>query len=149
MGKEQKIVLVTGAANGIGLTITEYLAQKGDHVIATDIDEKALNELKGRENISALLLDITSLQSIKEAKEKILEISEGLDGLVNNAGLFVGGPLIEVSEKEMQKIIDVNVIGTHKVTKALYPLILAKKGRIINIGSEAGRITFPLNGPIQ
>ncbi|MGC9778534.1 MAG: SDR family NAD(P)-dependent oxidoreductase [Candidatus Heimdallarchaeota archaeon] len=84
---------------------------------------------------------------MKDAKEKILEISEGIDGLVNNAGLFVGGPLIEVSEKKMQKIIDVNVIGTYKVTKALYPLILARKGRIINIGSEAGRIAFPLNGP--
>lgn len=147
MVKSRKFVLVTGAASGIGLAITEYLAAKGDFVIASDVDLKTLKELDGKENITTIYLDVTDSDSITKAIKEITNITDGLDALVNNAGIFIGGPLIEVSELDLTKIMNVNVIGAHKVTKLAFPLLLNKKGRIINIGSEAGRITFPLNGP--
>ena len=147
MGKNSKVILVTGAANGIGFAITDYLAKKGDHVIATDIDKDALEKLNEKENITPLLMNVTDSQSIEKVKKTVLKITEGLDGLVNNAGIFVGGPLVEVSEQNMEKIFKVNVFGVHNVTRAFYPMLLEKKGRIVNIGSETGRIAFPVNGP--
>jgi short-subunit dehydrogenase len=146
MAKSRKFVLVTGAANGIGLAITEYLAKKGDFVIASDIDEENLNRLKGRENIATVYLDVRNSESISKAVEEIRKITDGLDVLINNAGVFVGGPLLEVSEQDLAEILKVNVIGVHKVTKLVFPL-LKKNSRIINIGSETGRIAFPMNGP--
>lgn len=147
MVKKAKTVLVTGAANGIGLAITEYLVQKGDKVIATDFNKEALAELEGRPNTTTFYLDVTDSKSISDVKDKISETAQGLDGLVNNAGMFVGGPLVEMSENDVEEIMDVNVLGPFRVSKILFPLLLENKGRIINIGSEVGRISFPVNGP--
>lgn len=145
--QKQKTVLVTGAASGIGLAITNYLVAQGDHVIAVDINEKALNELNKSDLITPFVMDITKLSSITEVVKKIQKQFSRLDGLVNNAGIFVGGPLIEVVEKELEKILAVNVLGTYQVTKAMFPLLHKNKGRIVNIGSETGRFAYPLNGP--
>ncbi|MHA1243262.1 MAG: SDR family NAD(P)-dependent oxidoreductase [Candidatus Heimdallarchaeota archaeon] len=147
MQKKKKTVLVTGAASGIGLAITNYLVSHGDHVIAVDINEKALNALNKSDLITPFVMDITKLASINYVVKEIQKNFSGLDGLVNNAGIFVGGPLIEVEEKEVEKILDVNVLGTFQVTKAMFPLLHKNKGRIVNMGSETGRFAFPLNGP--
>ncbi|MHA1924216.1 MAG: SDR family NAD(P)-dependent oxidoreductase [Candidatus Heimdallarchaeota archaeon] len=147
MQKKKKTVLVTGAASGIGLAITNYLVSHGDHVIAVDINEKALNALNKSDLIAPFVMDITKLASINYVVKEIQKNFSGLDGLVNNAGIFVGGPLIEVEEKEVEKILDVNVLGTFQVTKAMFPLLHKNKGRIVNMGSETGRFAFPLNGP--
>jgi NAD(P)-dependent dehydrogenase (short-subunit alcohol dehydrogenase family) len=147
MAKEAKTVLVTGAASGIGLGIAEYLAQKGDKVIATDVNKDALAKLDGKPNITTYYLDVTDSKSINSVKNKIQETTNGLDGLVNNAGWFVGGALVEVSEEDVQKVMDINVLGPHRVTKIFFPLLLKNRGRVVNIGSEAGRLSFPVNGP--
>ncbi len=147
MSKNQKYILVTGAASGLGLAITEYLSAKGDYVLASDVNREALSKLNGKENISTIFLDVTDKESIQKAILEIKKITDGLDGLVNNAGLFFGGPLVEIAEEKVEKIISVNVTGVFKVTKELFPLLLKKKGRIVNMGSEAGRLAFPLNGP--
>ena len=147
MKQESKLVLVTGAANGIGLAITNFLIEKGDRVIATDIDKEALNKLSNIEGIFPVFMDVTDSKSIRDAVKTIEEAHDGLDGLVNNAGLFYGGPLVEFDEKDMEKIIAVNILGVFKVTKEFFPLLHKKKGRVVNIGSETGRFSFPLNGP--
>ncbi|MHA1170945.1 MAG: SDR family oxidoreductase, partial [Candidatus Heimdallarchaeota archaeon] len=105
MAKKAKTVLITGAASGIGLALTEYLAQKGDKVIATDFNKEALAALNSKPNIITYYIDVTDSKSISEVKEKISETAQGLDGLVNNAGMFVGGPLVEMSEKDVETIL--------------------------------------------
>jgi len=147
MHNKSKTVLVTGAASGIGLAITNFLVEKGDHVIATDINEKALQILNSNDSITTYKMDVTNTESVATAFEQISEKFTAVDGLVNNAGMFVGGPLVELSTEDIEKIISVNVIGVFNVTKAFFPLLYHTKGRIVNIGSETGRISFPLNGP--
>jgi len=147
MQKKKKTILVTGAASGIGLAITNYLVTQGDYVIAFDINEKALNDMKKSDLITPFVVDVTKISSINKAVEKIKKKFSGLDGLVNNAGIFVGGPLVEVDEKEVEKILRVNVLGPFQITKAVFPLLYEKKGRVINIGSETGRFAYPLAGP--
>lgn len=140
-------VLITGAANGIGFAITNFLATKNVHVFATDVNKEALQRLESCVNVTPIFMDVTNSISITEARTKIEKLTNGLDGLINNAGIFVGGPLVELEETEIEKIMSVNVLGCVKVTKIFFPLLFKNKGRIINIGSECGRFSFPLNGP--
>ncbi|MCE7742829.1 MAG: SDR family NAD(P)-dependent oxidoreductase [Candidatus Heimdallarchaeota archaeon] len=147
MKNSSKVVLVTGAAHGIGQAITEYLASKGDIVIASDCDEEGLAKFDCDQKIHTVVMDVTDPKNIEEAVEVVKGITEGVDCLVNNAGLFIGGPLVEVELVDFEKIFDVNVLGYVRVTKAFFPLLKARKGRVVNMSSEVGRIAFPFNGP--
>ncbi len=147
MSQETRTVLVTGAAYGIGKAITEFLVSKGDVVIAADFDAKGLTKYDQMDNIHPILMDVTNLDSIKKAVEEVKKLTNGIDGLVNNAGLFFGGPLVEVEIADFEKIFDVNVLGYIRVTKAFFNLLKNKKGRVVNMSSEVGRIAFPFNGP--
>jgi VCBS repeat-containing protein len=147
MAKKAKTVLVTGAANGIGLAITNYLAEKGDFVYATDINEKALQQLANLDNIETLTMNVTDGESVKKALKTISRKTDGLDGLVNNAGIIEAGPLVELDIEVVKRVLAVNALGMVRVTKAAFPLLFHKKGRIVNIGSEAGRFSPPFNGP--
>ncbi|MHA1954157.1 MAG: SDR family oxidoreductase [Candidatus Heimdallarchaeaceae archaeon] len=147
MKKENKTVLVTGAASGIGQAITEFLSEKGETVIATDFIAEGLKKYDKRKNILPVLMDVKSSDSISEAFKKIESSCDGLDTLVNNAGIFVGGPLVEIDIKDIERIMDINVLGYARVTKAFFPLLKHRKGKIINISSEVARISFPFNGP--
>ncbi|MHA1407613.1 MAG: SDR family oxidoreductase [Candidatus Heimdallarchaeaceae archaeon] len=145
--QRQKIILVTGAANGIGEAITLYLANKGEYVIATDFDEKALEKYNDNENIFPIFLDVTNQPSIDNAFEQIKKKNWLIDCLINNAGIFVGGSIIDVEMKDFEKILNINVLGYVRVTKAFFPLLNKEQGKIINISSEVGRISFPFNAP--
>jgi len=147
MKNSSKIVLVTGAAHGIGKAITEYLVNKGDTVIATDYVEAVLTTFDSNKKIHPIVMDVTDPKSIEEAVKIVNGITKGVDCLVNNAGLFFGGPLVEVELADFEKIFDVNVLGFIRVTKAFFPLLKARKGRVVNMSSEVGRIAFPFNGP--
>lgn len=147
MKRDSKIVLVTGAAHGIGQAITEYLALKGEVVIATDYDSEGLIKYASSEAIHSFVMDVTNLSSIQKTVEEVKKITDGIDCLINNAGLFFGGPLVEVELSDFEKIFDVNVLGFVRVTKAFFPLLKSRKGRVINMSSEVGRIAFPFNGP--
>ncbi|MCG3259178.1 MAG: SDR family NAD(P)-dependent oxidoreductase [Candidatus Heimdallarchaeota archaeon] len=147
MKEKSKIVLVTGAAHGIGQAITEYLSQKGDFVIATDYDSEGLVKYNSNEKIHTIIMDVTNQVSIQKAASEVEKLVGGIDCIVNNAGLFIGGPLVEVDFKDFQKIFDVNVLGYLRVTQSFYQLLKSNKGRVVNMSSEVGRIAFPFNGP--
>lgn len=147
MSKSVKTVLVTGAAHGIGEAITEFLVQKGDTVIAVDYDSNGLVKYDKNHLIHPIVMDVTNQISIEEAVKKTQQLTDGLDCLVNNAGLFFGGPMVEVDLSEMETILDVNVLGFIRVTKAFFPLLKKRKGRVVNMSSEVGRIAFPFSGP--
>jgi NADP-dependent 3-hydroxy acid dehydrogenase YdfG len=147
MSQDSKIVLVTGAANGIGLSIVNYLVSKGDVVIASDFDSKGLEKFNNQEQIHPVIMDVTDQESIQEAFKVIQKITEGIDCIVNNAGIFFGGPMVEIDLSDMEKIFDVNVLGSVRVTKTFFPLLKKRKSRVVNMSSEVGRIAFPFNGP--
>lgn len=92
-------------------------------------------------------MDVKDIDSIKEAYTQISSLSKGLDVLVNNAGIFVGGPLVEIDIEDLEEIMDINVLGYARVTQIFFPLLKQRKGKIINISSEVARISFPFNGP--
>lgn len=142
-----RAVLVTGASSGIGKRIALTLAEEGFYVYAGARKAKDIEALSALPNIEGIRLDVTRQGEIDAAVAMVREHGRGLYGLVNNAGVFLFDPLIEVSEEDMQFILDVNVLGPYRVTKAFAPLIIESEGRITTTGSVAGLFSSPLFGP--
>lgn len=143
----QKAVLVTGASSGIGKQIALTLANNGFYVYAGARKAQDIAALSAITNIEGIRLDVTIQHEIDHAVATVRKSGRGLYGLVNNAGVFLFDPMIEASETDMQFIMDVNVLGPYRVTKAFAPLIMENKGRITTIGSIAGISSGQLFGP--
>ena len=136
--EEQKAVLVTGATSGIGLRIAEELAANGYFVYAGARKQEDMDRLNKMENVEAVRLDVTVQDDIDAAVTQIRDAGRGLYGLINNAGVFIGGPVTDVEIEETIWLFDVNVFGVYRVTQALAPMIIEQKGRIATIGSISG-----------
>jgi len=142
----QKAVLVTGASTGIGRRITERLAADGYFVYAGARKDSDLAELDAIENVDAVRLDVTNAAEIAAAVETITKAGRGLYGLVNNAGVGIVAPLVDTKDEDFQWVMDVNVFGPFRVTKAFAPLIVASNGRITTISSISGILSAPKLG---
>ena len=140
-------ILVTGAGSGIGRASVEYLAARGDHVFAGARKERDLGELGRLRNVIPVRLDVTQPESVAAAVARVRELTDTLDGLVNNAGSVVAGPLMDVTPEEMREQLEVNLVGVHRVTRAFFPLLLAARGHVVNISSTGGRVAMPFMGP--
>ena len=136
--EEQKAVLVTGATSGIGLRITEELAANGYFVYAGARKQDDMDRLNRMENVEAVRLDVTVQDDIDAAVRQIRDAGRGLYGLVNNAGVFIGGPVTDVEIEETIWLFDVNVFGVYRVTQAFAPMIIEQKGRITTVSSISG-----------
>ena len=142
----QHAVLVTGASTGIGRLIAEKLAADGHFVYAGARKPADIAALSAIENIQGVRLDVT-IQSDIDAAVKLVEAGGmGLYGVVNNAGVNVLAPLIEIAEDELDFLFDVNIYGPYRITKAFAPQIIESQGRIVNISSISGTLSGPLYG---
>lgn len=133
-----KSVLITGTSTGIGLRMTELLSSNGFFVYAGARNDEDYARLNAMDNVQAVQLDVTIQSEIDAAVEFISSEGRGLYGLVNNAGVAVMGPLIEMSEEDMQFQMDVNLFGPYRVTKAFAGLIIESEGRIMTTSSISG-----------
>ena len=133
-----KAVLVTGATSGLGLKMTQTLARNGFLVYAGARKEADMKRLEAMENVEAIKIDVTIQSEIDAAVKTIESKGRGLYGLINNAGVAVFGPVIEVDVVELEYQMNVNVFGPYRVTQAFAPLIIKSKGRIATTGSIAG-----------
>jgi short-subunit dehydrogenase len=140
-------ILITGASSGIGRHLTEYLAARGHLVYATARKATDLADLARIENVIPIPLDVRNPQQVRAAGEFIQKAGRGLYGLVNNAGIGGLGLLSTWTDEEMFEIFDTNVFGPHRLTNACLDLLLAARGRIVNIGSQGGMITSKYYGP--
>ena len=142
----QKAILVTGASTGIGRRITEVLAGKGYFVYAGARKQADLDSLNAIENVQAIRLDVTVQDEIDAAVQTVRAGGHGLYGLINNAGVFIGGPLAEVPVEEYEWLMSINASGVYRVTQAFAPMIIASKGRISTIGSISGILSGRFSG---
>jgi NAD(P)-dependent dehydrogenase (short-subunit alcohol dehydrogenase family) len=144
--KTQKAVLVTGSSSGLGRAITELLASRGYWVYAGARKDRDLADLNSIRNVQSVRLDVTSQEDIDAAVELITDAGRGLYGLVNNAGVGVIWPLIEIDEDDFDFQMSVNLYGPYRITKAFAPLIIESRGRITNMSSVSGIVAAPLFG---
>lgn len=150
-------IFITGASTGIGKVTAQYFLSKGPYQVFGSVrkitDAKRLSVELGK-NFHPIIMDVTDMESIKHAYDQISNLApNGLELLVNNAGIAISGPLKDVPINELEKQIDVNVIGILRVTNAFLPLLGAslstpfQPGKIINIGSISGLFASPMLGP--
>ena len=142
-----RAVLITGASSGIGLKTAELLAVNGFFVYAGARKQEDLDALNAVENIQGVRLDVNVQEDIDAAVETVQSGGRGLYALINNAGVVVLAPLIEVTEEDLAFQMNVNVYGPYRVTKAFAPLLIESEGRVATTGSISGIVTWPLGGP--
>ncbi|MFN6564555.1 MAG: SDR family oxidoreductase [Nostoc sp. ChiSLP01] len=146
----QGTVLITGASTGIGQACALLLDKLGFSVFAgvrQDIDAQTLQE-KASPRLIPIFLDVTDAESIASVVDKVTNTvgNVGISGLVNNAGIAVPGPLELLPIAEFQHQMNVNVTGQLAVTQAFLGLLRQGRGRIVNMGSIAGRSPTPFLG---
>lgn len=154
---KSKNILITGASTGIGYDLAKIFLAKDYQVFGSvrkQSDAARLREELGP-NFSALVFDVTDYRAVDEAAEKLKEKlgEDGLGGLVNNAGIAVGGPFMDLDIEEFRYQFEVNVLGLVKVTQAFLPLLGAREnhsnlpGKILQISSVAGKMGMPFLSP--
>lgn len=146
-----KSVLVTGASTGIGRACALRLDCLGHRVYAgvrTQEHAQQLREL-GSDRLVPVTLDVTDQAQVDDAAARIGQSvgGDGLAGVVNNAGVALGGPLEYLPLDAWREQLDVNVVGQVAVTKAMLPLVRRARGRIVFIGSIGGRLATMMLGP--
>ncbi|MDF0644535.1 MAG: SDR family oxidoreductase [Nitrospira sp.] len=146
-----RFIVLTGASTGIGAACALACVSHGMTVFAGVRSREAGEALRrqGGERLIPVHLDVTDPESIRQAERVVRGTVglTGLSGLVNNAGIAVGSPLEVVPIDALRRQLDVNVIGQIMVTQAFLPLLRLARGRIVNMGSIAGRGTIPVMGP--
>lgn len=149
------LALVTGASTGIGRATALRLAADGWTVLAGVRDEDAGERLAAEGpagRVRPLSLDVTDPDQVLAAAARVREesgasVAGGLDALVNNAGIGVGGPLELVSDADLRRQFDVNVFAPVAVTRAMLPALRTARGRLLFVSSIGGRVAMAFTAP--
>jgi NAD(P)-dependent dehydrogenase (short-subunit alcohol dehydrogenase family) len=146
-----KSVLITGASTGIGRATALHLDAKGWRVFAgvrRDQDADSLREA-GSERLTPLMLDVTDAAQIAAAAQRVDEEvgDAGLDGLVNNAGIAIFGPLETIPIEDFRRQVELNLTAQLVVTQAMLAAIRRARGRVVFLSSIGGRMALPFGGP--
>ena len=141
---QDKVVLVTGGASGIGRATCELLAKEGAWVFVADRLQAQAQETASSINGSggrakALRLDVTRPQDWEHAVSRLQELAGRIDVLINNAGILVMKPVQDTTSEDWDQVLDVNLKGVFLGTRSVIPSMeQAKRGVIINVSSIAG-----------
>lgn len=141
----EKTVLITGASSGIGRAAAELFAARGWTVAAT-MRRPEMSDLGAvSDRIRLFKLDVTDQASVDRAVADVIAECGGIDVLVNNAGYGLLGPFEAQTDAQIRRQFETNVFGVMNVTRAVLPHMRERRrGRIVNVGSAAGRLTLPL-----
>ncbi|WP_219922085.1 SDR family oxidoreductase [Brevibacterium oceani] len=145
-----KVVLISGAAQGMGASHASLLASQGGTVVIGDVQKDSaesiaekINETEGREAALGVFLDVTDYSSWEAAVASTVERFGHLDVLVNNAGIYTPGSVVDASVEDWQRTIDIDLTGTfYGMKAAVKELKKSRSSSIVNISSIAGLVGF-------
>ena len=138
-----RVALVTGAGGGLGRATCEALCAAGFAVVATDRSPELVAGYEGRDGFRAAVLDVTDADSIAAVASTIAAEFGRLDVLVNNAGLIGYFPVVEVDPEVVIRHFQVNTFGALRTVHACLDLLVAARGRVVNVTSESYRFRNP------
>ena len=141
MRMKDKVCIVTGGARGIGRAIVDRFAEEGAAMVfAVDVNEAAFPELEaGRSNVRGAVLNVTDTAQIQAFVEKVQAEFGRIDALVNNAGITRDALIQKMSDDDWAAVINVNLTGVFKMTRAVAPQMMAGgSGAIVSIASVVG-----------
>jgi NAD(P)-dependent dehydrogenase (short-subunit alcohol dehydrogenase family) len=146
MATPSKAVLITGCSSGIGRATAERLARKGWTVYASARRPESIADLAGA-GCKTLTLDVTDEGSMRAAVAQVEQEQGAVGVLINNAGYGQSGPVEQVEMEAVRRQFETNVFGVVALTQLVLPKMREQRwGKIVNIGSMGGRLTFPGGG---
>jgi len=155
-GADERVVLITGSSSGVGYALARRLAARGWRVWAsmrrpeTDKGRSLRDEAAARGwFLRTPVLDVTDDRSVEAATSELLAATGGrIDAVVNNAGYLAYGAFEDMSPDELRAQLETNVVGVHRVTRAVLPAMRARRaGRVVFIGSVSGLVALPMIAP--
>ncbi|MDX9720830.1 MAG: SDR family oxidoreductase [Myxococcota bacterium] len=141
-----KKVLITGAARGLGRRVAELLQARGAILLLCDRDAEALERASEALSLSGArpswyVLDVSDRAAVEALSERILREHDAVDILVNNAGVVSGRSFLELEAEQIERTIQVNVLGLFWMTRAFLPTMVARgQGQVVTIASAAGLV---------
>lgn len=137
----KKTAVVTGAGSGIGAEISRTLAERGHHVVVTDVDEAAADRVAGETGGEAMALDVTDPVAVAGVADDVAARHAGIDVWVSNAGVSSMAPFLDVSLEQLQRTLAVNLEAVFVCGQAAARAMIAAgvQGRIVNLASMAGK----------
>lgn len=149
----QKVALVTGAARGIGLAVARHFLAEGWCAALLDIERELLREslsaLGSPDRTLGLVCDVADESAVTEVFAGLERRFGRLDALINNAGVAVFAPLMETSNAEWRRVLEVNLTGAFLCTKAAVPLMRERGGAIVNITSISAVRILAVDGGFE
>jgi NAD(P)-dependent dehydrogenase (short-subunit alcohol dehydrogenase family) len=143
--RDHKMIFITGASSGLGRATAQLFASKGWKVIASMRDPKKEKELGTLSGVTLMALDVTDAHQIESVAEQVV-ISGSVDVVFNNAGYGLAGALEGVTDEQILRLVNTNMLGTIRTTKAFIPHFRKKRaGLFINTTSIGGRMAVPFN----
>ncbi len=148
---QDKVVLITGGAAGLGHRLAKHFAAAGAHLILADRDEQALAQAaeqlaKHGTRVHGVVTDITNQGSVNQLFVAVDDQFGKLDGLVNCAGRSGRGKVLDTTPETFQSFLDLNFFGTVRCTRGAAPRLLKSRGHLVNIGSLAAKMASPYLG---
>lgn len=146
MNNNDRVVLISGCSTGIGRALALEFASRDWRVFATARKPETINDLK-TSNMDIVALDVTDEKSIKSCVDLIVTKTGRIDMLVNNAGLLLIGPLVELDTDELRLQFETNVLGLAALTRTVAPYMIQRRsGKIVNMSSVSGVLPTPFAG---
>ncbi len=146
---KNKVAVVTGAGHGIGSGMVRVFAEGEMKVIVSDIDESAASAVaeavrnQGGEAI-AVAADVSKRDSVENLAQRALEKFGSVHVICNNAGVLVGGPMMEITQDDWQWLLSVNLLGVVNGSQVFAPILVEQgEGHIVNTASVGGFLSFP------
>lgn len=138
---ENKIVLVTGGSSGLGRIIAEEFHRVGTRLAIVALEKEDVEKAAGEIGAGVLPIqaDITNQDDVDRVFQTVRDRFGGLDVLVNNAGRSTRGKVLDTTPEQFQALFDLNVLGTIRCTRAAVPMLLERRGHVVNIGSLAAK----------
>ena len=143
--QDHKAIFITGSSSGLGRATAKLFASKGWKVIASMRDPKKEKELGNISGVTLMALDVTDPHEIESVAEQVVA-SGGVDVVFNNAGYGLAGPLEGLTDEQILRMVNTNMLGAIRTTKAFIPHFREKRaGLFINTTSIGGLLTVPFN----
>ncbi|HET9030813.1 MAG TPA: SDR family oxidoreductase [Candidatus Aquilonibacter sp.] len=145
-----RTALITGAASGIGRALACELAKRNAHLALADLDERGLQETRAllasdaATRVSTHVLDVADREAVAALPSAVLAHHPGVDVLVNNAGVAVGGSFEQIDERDFEWLFEINFWGVVRMTRAFLPILRASDdAALVNVSSIFGIIAPP------
>ena len=135
-----KVVLITGAANGIGAEVAQRLHARGASLVLTDLDNEQLQKVSaqlGGDRVLTAVADVRDLAAMQSAVDEGVQRFGGIDIVLANAGIATAGSVLGVDPEAFKTLIDVNVVGVFNTVRAALPSVIDRRGYVLIVSSAA------------